>query len=183
MPSIAIIGGGISGLSCAWFLTKALPDCQITLYEAENRVGGKIRSEKKDGFIFEHGPNGFMDSRQEMVDFCLELGLEETMVKSNDASAERFILKNGKLKRLPKKPPQIFTSGFLPIHAKLRLLMEPFIPKLDKEDETIYEFACRRLGKYMAENIPRPLYKWSLWLRLSKAFWSLCVSCIARNGR
>ena len=114
MPAVAIIGGGISGLTSAFYISKALPGCTVTLFEEENRLGGKIKSEKHHGFLFEHGPNGFMDSRQEMLDLCNELGLNEQMIKSNDASAERLILKEGKLKRLPKKPPQIFTSNFLP---------------------------------------------------------------------
>ncbi|MCH2207012.1 MAG: protoporphyrinogen oxidase [Lentisphaerales bacterium] len=156
MPSIAIIGGGVSGLTSALYIHKALPDCAITLYEEDNRLGGKIKSEKQSDFLFEHGPNGFMDSRQEMLDLCEDLELNDRMIKSNDASAERFILKNGKLKRLPKKPPHIFTSNFLPLHAKLRLMCEPFISKSGKEDETIYEFACRRLGKYMADNVLDP---------------------------
>ncbi|MCM8535925.1 MAG: protoporphyrinogen oxidase [Lentisphaeraceae bacterium] len=156
MPSIAIIGGGVSGLTSALFIHKALPNCAITLFESDDRLGGKIRSEVKDGFLFEHGPNGFMDSRQEMLDLCDDLDLNDKMIKSNDASAERFIRKNGKLKRLPKKPPQIFTSNFLPFSAKLRLMMEPFVKKSAEEDETIYSFAKRRLGTYMAENVLDP---------------------------
>ena len=156
MSSVAIIGGGVSGLTSALFISKALPDCTITLFEEDRRLGGKIRSEKHKGFLFEHGPNGFMDSRQEMLDLCYELDLNEQMIKSNDASAERFILKDGKLKRLPKKPPQIITGSFLPLKAKLRLMCEPLIPKIKKEDETLYEFACRRLGKYIANYVLDP---------------------------
>jgi protoporphyrinogen/coproporphyrinogen III oxidase len=156
MPSIAIIGGGISGLSSAWYLAKLLPDCQITLYESESRLGGKIKSEKQEGFLFEHGPNGFMNSRQDIMNLCNDLGLEARIIKSNDASAERFILKDKILRRLPKKPQQIFTSSFLPLKAKFRLLLEPFIKKMDKEDETLYQFAQRRLGQYMADYIIDP---------------------------
>ena len=76
MTKIAIIGGGLSGLSTAWYLTK-LKDVSITVFEADDRAGGKIQTTEEKGFLYEHGPNGFMDSRQEMVDFCLSLGLEE----------------------------------------------------------------------------------------------------------
>ena len=155
MTRIAIIGGGLSGLSTAWNLLN-LENTEITVFEAEGRPGGKIQSTYEDGFLYEHGPNGFMDSRQEMVDFCLSLGLEERMVQSNDSAAERYILRGGKLRRLPKKPPQILTWSFLPFTAKLRLMTEPFRGKSKAEDETVYDFCCRRLGKTVAEYLVDP---------------------------
>ena len=108
MKKTAIVGGGISGLAAAWFLLKKDPSLDITLFESSERLGGKIQSSREKGFLYEHGPNGFMDSRQEMVDFCIDLGFEDEMVKSNDKAANRFIVKKGKLTALPKKPPQIF---------------------------------------------------------------------------
>ena len=156
MKSVAIVGGGISGLATAWFISKELPDLKVTLFESEDRLGGKIQSSREQGFLYEHGPNGFMDSRQEMVDFCKDLNLKDEMVKSNDGAANRFIIKKGKLTALPKKPPQMFTSRFLPISAKLRLLTEPFRGRCKKEDESLYDFCKRRLGKYIAEYLVDP---------------------------
>lgn len=156
MKKTAIVGGGISGLAAAWFLLKKNPALKITLFESENRLGGKIQTSRENGFLFEHGPNGFMDSRQEMVDFCNDLGFKEEIVKSNDDAANRFILKNGRLCALPKKPPQIFTSGFLPLSAKLRLMTEPFRRKSKLEDESLYDFCNRRFGKYVAEYLVDP---------------------------
>ena len=156
MKNIAIVGGGISGLAAAWFITKKFPNYKVTLLESENRLGGKIQSSKEQGFLFEHGPNGFMDSRQEMVDFCDDLDLQSEMVNSDDNAANRFVIKNGKLSALPKKPPQIFTSGFLPLSAKLRLMTEPFRGKSKKEDESLYEFCDRRLGNHVAEYLIDP---------------------------
>jgi protoporphyrinogen/coproporphyrinogen III oxidase len=155
MTSIAIIGGGLSGLATAWNLLKQ-ENVSITLFETSARLGGKIRSSREDGFLYEHGPNGFMDSRQEMVDFCNDLGLADRIVKSNDSAAERYILQKGSLKRLPKKPPQIFTWNFLPLSAKLRLLTEPFRKKSTAEDETVYDFCNRRMGKKIAEYLVDP---------------------------
>ena len=156
MKKAAIVGGGISGLATAWFLLKKDPALDITLFESSDRLGGKIRSSREKGFLYEHGPNGFMDSRQEMVDFCIELGFKDEMVKSNDNAANRFIIKKGKLRALPKKPPQIFTSGFLPLSAKLRLMLEPFKGKADKEDESLYDFCKRRFGTHVAEYLVDP---------------------------
>ena len=156
MKNIAIVGGGISGLAAAWFISRDVEDCKITLFESSDRLGGKIQSSKEQGFLYEHGPNGFMDSRQEMVDFCNDLGLQDKMVKSNDDAANRFIVKNGKLRELPKKPPQIITSGFLPFSAKLRLMTEPFRGKSTKEDESLYDFCKRRFGAHVAEYLVDP---------------------------
>ena len=156
MKSIAIVGGGISGLAAAWFVNKKFPDFKISIFESDNRLGGKIQSTKESGFLYEHGPNGFMDSRQEMVDFCNDLDLQDEMVGSNDDAANRFVIKNGKLTALPKKPPQIFTSGFLPLSAKLRLATEPFRGVSKKEDESLYDFCLRRFGKHVAEYLVDP---------------------------
>ena len=156
MKKIAIVGGGISGLAAAWFIAQDFPDFKLSLFESEDRLGGKIKSTKEQGFLFEHGPNGFMDSRQEMVDFCYSLDLKNEMVSSDDNAANRFVVKNGKLAALPKKPPQIFTSGFLPLSAKLRLMTEPFRGQSTQEDESLYDFCKRRLGKYVAEYLVDP---------------------------
>lgn len=155
MKTVAIIGGGLSGLSTAWNLLKQ-SDVSITLFETGSRSGGKIRTSREDGFLCEHGPNGFMDSRQEMVDLCHELGLADRMVKSDDNAAERFILRNGALRRLPKKPPQMFTSNFLPLSARLRLMTEPFRKKTTASDESVYDFCKRRLGLTVAEYLADP---------------------------
>jgi protoporphyrinogen/coproporphyrinogen III oxidase len=156
MPEIAIVGGGLSGLSAAWFIHQAMPDLKITLFESEDRLGGKIRSGREQGFLYETGPNGFMNSRKEILQLCMDLGLEDRLVSSNEDAAERYVMRKGKLKRLPKKPPQIFTGGFLSIPGKLRLLCEPFIKKSLLEDESLYEFAKRRLGKEVAEFLIDP---------------------------
>ena len=156
MKKAAIVGGGISGLAAAWFLLKKDPALKITLFESDSRLGGKIQTTKENGFLFEHGPNGFMDSRQEMVDFCEDLGFKEEVVKSNDDAANRFIIKKGKLTALPKKPPQIFTSGFLPFFAKLRLISEPFRKKSNLEDESLYDFCNRRFGNHVVEYLVDP---------------------------
>ena len=156
MKNIAIVGGGISGLAAAWFVNKKFPDYKITLFESGNRLGGKIQSSRDQGFLYEHGPNGFMDSRQEMVDFCNDLDLQNEMVSSNDDAANRFVIKHGKLAALPKKPPQILTSSFLPLSAKLRLMTEPFRAKSKNEDESLYEFCYRRFGKHVAEYLVDP---------------------------
>ena len=62
MPRVIVIGGGISGLATAFYLLQEVPEAEILLVEAEKRLGGTLHSETVEGFVFEHGANGFLDN-------------------------------------------------------------------------------------------------------------------------
>jgi len=153
---VTIVGGGISGLSLAYFLLKKEPFLEIKLLEATDRVGGKILSEKKNGFLCESGANGFLNNRQLTIDFIKELSLE--ILKSNNIARKRFIYYNGKLHLLPTSFEQFLFSGFISLWGKIRLLYEVFIPpRKDNVDENISSFAKRRLGIEIYEKLIDPM--------------------------
>jgi oxygen-dependent protoporphyrinogen oxidase len=154
MKKIAIIGGGISGLTVAYLLLNRNPDLDVTVYEADSRPGGKIWTEQADGYLCERGPNGFLDNKPHTLDLCESLGIEP--VRSNENSKKRFIFSGGKLNSLPESPPAFIKSDLLSWGGKLRLIGELIAPK-GPPDETVAAFITRRLGKEALEKLIDPM--------------------------
>lgn len=145
---VAIIGGGISGLVCAFYLNRFLPDTQITVYEKEPQVGGKLLTARKHGFVIELGGNGFLTNRPDTLDLVRDLGCEDLLLPSSDSARKRFIFDGKALHELPEGPKSFFATKLLGIFSKLRVLCEFVIPRRkDGFDETVQQFGYRRLGK------------------------------------
>jgi protoporphyrinogen/coproporphyrinogen III oxidase len=155
MGRIAIIGGGISGLSLAYFLLEKDPGLDLIVFESEERPGGKIWTEKTEGFLCEGGVNGFLDNRPKTLELSEKVSAEP--LRSNDASRKRFIFSGGKLQRLPESPPAFFASGLMSLAGKLRIAAEMIIPGNAGEDETLASFARRRLGTEAYEKLIDPM--------------------------
>lgn len=162
MKKAIVAGGGISGLATAYLLkTRAAQEgfeLDVTLVEREERLGGKIRSIKEEGYLCEWGPNGFLDSKPQTLDLCRELGASDLLLRSNDNARKRFIYTGGALNRLPENGPMFLKSGLISWPGKLRLAMEPFIPKkAGGEDETLAAFGRRRLGDEALRKLIAPM--------------------------
>jgi len=155
MGRIAIIGGGISGLSLAYFLLEKDPELDIIVLESEQRAGGKIWTEKTDGFLCEGGVNGFLDNKPRTLELSKKVSLEP--LRSNDASRKRFIFSNSRLHRLPESPPAFLASSLMSLKGKLRIMAELVVPRDVKEEETLAAFARRRLGKEAYEKLIDPM--------------------------
>lgn len=138
---IAIVGGGISGLSVAAFL-EASPD--LTVFEASSRAGGLIRSQTTAGVVRDMGANGFLNDEPAMDDLLHLLGLQEECVSAQDG--DRFILHKGEAVALPQKPPGILTTPLMPFLSRLRLLLEPF-QSLKKQEQCVADYLQHRIGK------------------------------------
>jgi len=150
-PPIAIIGGGITGLATAAWLEHDHGIQDYVIFEASSRAGGKIRSELDAGFTLEWGPQGFLDNAPDTLELASIQGLDDALVRADHAAADRFILREGKLRRVATSPPAFMLSDILPISGRLRLLGEPFAPPHPGHDETVFEFASRRIGRQAAE--------------------------------
>src|SRR5208282_1602901 len=109
-----IIGAGISGLTCAYALRKAGIDAQIL--EASPSPGGIIRSERREGFLLELGPQSF-SATVSIRELCRELAIEDQLVQAPPA-APRFVLVNGALREVPLSPPAFLTSSLLSAKTK-----------------------------------------------------------------
>ncbi|MBI5098138.1 MAG: protoporphyrinogen oxidase [Nitrospirae bacterium] len=160
MKRIAIVGGGISGLTVAYALLNSskfqVPSYkfEITVLESDSRSGGKIWTDKTDGFLCEKGANGFLDNKLRTLELCKSLGIEP--VRSNENSKKRFIYLNGQLNALPESPLAFIKSDLLSFGGKLRMLLEYNAPK-GPEDETVADFIIRRLGKEALEKLIDPM--------------------------
>lgn len=154
---VVIAGGGISGLSALHFLRTMKPELSIRLVEADSRLGGTIGTDHEDGYSFDRGPNGFLDREPLTLQFCEELGLNDELERAGANVSNRFILRKGKLRAVPMSPPAFLTSDVLSLTGRLRVMMEPFARGPKDEDESIYDFVQRRIGKQAADYLVQPM--------------------------
>ncbi len=153
---VAVIGGGISGLSTAFYLKRK--GAQVRLFEKEKRLGGKMRTVYESGYIVETGPNGFLDGKPYTLNLVKALGIEEALYPSSDKARKRFIYAGGRLIRLPEDPLSFLLSPLLSPKGKLRLVGEVLVePKRDNGDETLAQFARRRLGEEALSRLLDPM--------------------------
>lgn len=161
MRSVAVIGGGVSGLATAWRLGKLAEEkgvpLRVRLFEKNHYFGGKMRTHREAGYTCEWGPNGFLDNKPWTVDLCREIGLDEDFLLSNDASRKRFIYSDRKLHRVPAKPLEFFMSRLLSLPGRLRIMLEPLAAPPRSDDETIHDFGTRRIGREAALKILNPM--------------------------
>ncbi len=162
MAKIVVLGAGISGLSTAYALESLAKrdnlDVEIVVLEKRERAGGKMMSVKADGFLCEWGPNGFLDNKPMTLDLCRSLGIDVNLLRSNDNARKRFIYAANTLHRLPENAASFFKSNLLSWPGKLRLGCEMLIPtKRDGADETLADFARRRLGREALERLIAPM--------------------------
>ncbi len=150
---VIIIGGGISGLSTAWWLARAGVSVQV--WEADNRPGGKIKSQQQEGYLTEPAASLLMNFRPEVAQLVSEAGLD-ALKTQRLPQARRYLLHRGKLQALPMHITGMLTSPLWSLRGKLRLLLEPFIPAGGSEDETVSQFIRRRLGNEMLEKAMEP---------------------------
>lgn len=155
MDRVVIVGGGISGLSLAYLLEKRRPSMEVVVLEAEDKVGGKIWTDKADGFICEGGVNGFLNNKPKTLELASDLALSP--LKSNDSARKRFIFSGGKLHALPESPPAFFKSGLLSPWGRLRIVYEILAPRGTQEDESLAAFGRRRLGREAFEKLIDPM--------------------------
>ena len=157
---ILVVGGGISGLAVLHYLKKkyaSRTDVQIKLLEKSTNPGGTIQSIRQNQFLFECGPNGFLSSKPNTLEFIKELELEKSLLAAKKESKERFILLNGILHRIPLDPLSFFTFKPLSISDKFRIFKEIFIAQGNDPNETVYDFGKRRLGERFAELFLDPM--------------------------
>ncbi|MCX6987715.1 MAG: protoporphyrinogen oxidase [Chlamydiae bacterium] len=152
---ILILGAGISGLSAAWYLSKQHPDSSITILEKEDRAGGWLESIDKQGFLFEKGPRIFKASKSlALLSLIQDLGLSSKIITSQ--AADRYILSQGEMRRLPQGLFSFLTSSYTR-GMVLDLLAEPFKKKGPGVDESIESFITRRFGERILNELFNPL--------------------------
>lgn len=156
MRRLVVVGGGIAGLAAAWSASRRGVD--VTVLERGPEVGGKAQSLKEDDWLLEAGPGGFLDGRPELTRLIDEAGLADQRVPANPVAKRRFIYRAGKIREIVPNPVGLLRSGLLTPLALLRMGVEPFIPaRRDGDEETVWNFAARRLGTQVADRLILPM--------------------------
>lgn len=166
MSRVVIIGGGIAGLAAAHRLTQTAPGLVVTLIESDHRLGGKIVTERVDGFVIEGGPDTFLSYKPRGLGLCRELGLEDRLHGTNQRIRRTYVMRDGRLYDLPEGLTGLIPSRFGPMArtalisplGKLRMGLDYVIPPRSADgDESIAAFVERRLGREVYDHLIEPL--------------------------
>ena len=166
--TVAIIGGGISGLSAAYYLHKLAPKVRFRLYEATNRLGGLLRTNQADGWLVESGADSFLagsetPAARQLAD---DIGFADELIETNPENRRALVAYGGTLHPVPQgfqlmgttRVRPILDSTLLSRSGRLRLARERSIPpRCDGVEESLAEFASRRLGVEAYERLVQPL--------------------------
>jgi oxygen-dependent protoporphyrinogen oxidase len=150
---VLVVGGGISGLVCAYALRKAGIEAQIV--EAATQPGGVIRSENREGFLLELGPQSFSGTAA-LRSLCADLGIADQVVQAS-STAPRYVLIDGVLKAVPLSPQAMLSSSFLSARTKWSIARDAFgTTRAPDEDESVAAFVRRKFGAELLERLVGP---------------------------
>lgn len=146
MNTVAVIGGGITGLTAGFRLRqKGIP---VTVYEAGDRVGGVIQSLRQDGYLAEFGPNTLLETSPKIGELIREAGLAGRMLYSDDKASNRYLVRYRRTIAMPTTPLGFLKSDLFSVGAKCKLFLEPFKPRWHNAyEESVAQFVLRRLGR------------------------------------
>jgi len=164
---VVVVGGGISGLSAAYDLTRAGVEC--TVFEKQPRLGGVIETIAWEDCLLESGPDSFLSAKPEAAALIAELGLQEDLIGSNDHQRVTYILKMGRLVPLPQGIVMIVPTRVLPLlrssllgwGTKVRMAIELFrrppTKYLAGRDRSVAEFVIDHFGQETLDYLAEPL--------------------------
>jgi len=165
----AVVGGGISGLSAAYYLQKQAKEqgisLDLTIIEAVHRLGGKIQTLHRDGFVIERGPDSFLSRTENINDLAKELGIEHKLIASG--AGESFVVVEDQLHPIPKGSIMGVPTEWGPFIAshlsswsgKFRAAADLVLPRsAESADQPLGKFMRRRFGKELVENLIEPIF-------------------------
>ncbi len=163
---VIVAGGGIAGLAAAFRIKQLAPGVEILLVEADARLGGKIVTDRVEGFVVEGGPDTFLSYKPAGILLCRELGIEARLHGTNPDIHRTYVMRRGRLYEMPEGLTGLIPSRFGPMVksrlisplGKLRMGLDLFIPpRRSEEDESLAEFVRRRLGAELYDRLIEPL--------------------------
>ena len=164
--SVAVIGGGISGLAAALELQRRDPGIRVAVFESSDRPGGVLQTEEHEGLRFELGPDSILRRLPWGVELCQRVGLGEEMIPTQPEAAGVYTVYRGRLVRMPEglaimAPRRLWpmiSTPILSLRGKLRMASERLLPRRrSDEDESLADFTRRRFGREALERIVQPL--------------------------
>ncbi len=154
--SIAVLGGGITGLAAAHRLTVL--GHRVQLFEQGPRLGGSIQTETADGWLVESGPNSFQESAPEISALLRELGLQREILEASPAAKNRYLVRKGRVLPVPSSPAAFFRTPLFSPGAKLRLLAEIFASRRNRiGDLGLAAFVRAHFGQELLDYAVQPL--------------------------
>jgi oxygen-dependent protoporphyrinogen oxidase len=171
---IAVVGGGVGGLTCGLRLRER--GHEVVVLEREAEPGGKVQTERTpSGWLVERGPAGVLDNSPPTLALYRDLGIENELVVSDDAARRRFIVRDGRMMLV--SPPNLLVGRLMTMRERLRVAAEPLVRARrvgegDDDDETLEAFTTRRLGASVASRFVEPIASGVYagdWSRLSAA--------------
>jgi oxygen-dependent protoporphyrinogen oxidase len=155
MGAVAIVGGGIAGLTAAYRLKQR--GARVVVYESADRVGGSIRTERRDGYLAELGPNALASPPESLRALLASLGLESSLLPASPAAKNRYVVRRGKLLPIPMSPQSFLTTRLLSNSAKLAVFGEPLVDAGDSHvEESVAGFVRRRFNQEVLDYLANP---------------------------
>lgn len=164
--TVAVVGGGISGLAAAYRLVTAGEDIKPFVLEASDRVGGVLCTEIDGEWVIEGGPESFLSMKPRGIGLARELGLEDRFQWTREETKGSYLLRDGHLHKMPEGMTGLIPTELAPMAktklvtplGKLRMALDFVIPaKKGDEDETLESFMTRRLGRDVYLHLIEPL--------------------------
>lgn len=151
---VVIVGSGIAGLSAAWAIraeaARRAEPLELTVLEGAPRAGGRIRTTREDGYLVEWAANAVQGTENAAWRLAESVGLAGERVLGRPDAARRYIVRDGRLHRLPLSPPAFFGFTGLSPASRLRVAMEPFFASRVKREESVHDYAVRHIGEEAA---------------------------------
>lgn len=155
MASVAVIGAGLTGLTAAYCLKQR--GLRVVVYESNDRIGGVVRSERRDGYLVELGPTSMSPPPPAVAAILTQLGLDASKIAASPDARHRYIVRRGRLLRLPLTPPELLTSRLFSNSAKLAIFGEPLIETGESPvDESVAAFVRRRFNQEIVDYLANP---------------------------
>lgn len=144
-----VLGAGVTGLAAAVLLKARGED--VVVLEAADRAGGAVRTELREGYVLEHGPESIRGGAPAVRRVLERVGLVERVITASRAASARYLLHRGALVRVPSSPLGFLRSPLLRRRAALRMLAEPLVPGGATDGESVRAFVRRRIGRGATE--------------------------------
>ena len=166
---LVVVGGGVTGLAAAHRAVELTRErglaLDLTLLEGRERLGGSIRTERVDGFLVESGPDSFLSEKPWALDLCRRLGVESSLVRTDDRYRKTLVWHRGRLHALPEGFQLLAPTRFAPFvgsslfswSGKARMALDLVLPRGVADDESLGAFVRRRLGREALERVAQPL--------------------------
>jgi protoporphyrinogen/coproporphyrinogen III oxidase len=165
---VVIIGGGITGLTTAYYLQQEIKDkylpIEVKLVEATHRLGGKVHTLKRDGYVIEKGPDSCLASKPAVSRLAERLGIEDTLIRNRKgtsyviAGGELYPIPGGSLVGIPTQIAPFITTSLFSLTGKMRAAADFVLPRSQEmEDQSLGKFFRRRMGDEVVDHLIEPL--------------------------